>query len=194
MGDKRGKLSNFELLPREAGPIVVWAARELAELKRTQVDIYAEFVTRCQALMAEYRGELEFRIPAFSSFNRFSMRKAKAARLLADSREMIAVLAETYDSKTADEATIITAEMLKAGILFTGTERADELDPKEYKALADALRSAQAAQNMSSDRKAKDDKKLAAQMGAAVDAVAKAKGMTAETAEAIKAKLLGVTG
>jgi hypothetical protein len=192
MATGRGRLSSFDLLPPEADAIVSWAASELSDREKTQTDIYGEFVGRCQALMAEHRGELEFRIPAFSSFNRYSIRQARLSRRLDQTREIVAVLAEKHDAKASDDLTIIAGEMIKATVLHLLGDAADGVPPKELKELADAMRSAQTAQNMSSDRKAKDDKKLAAQMGAAVDAVAKAKGMTAETAEAIKAKLLGV--
>ncbi len=188
----RGRLSSFDLLPPEADAIVSWAASELSDREKTQTDIYAEFVSKCQSLMAEHRGELEFRIPAFSSFNRYSVRQARLSRRLDQTRDIVAVLAEKHDAKASDDLTIIAGEMIKATVLHLLGDAADGVPPKELKELADAMRSAQTAQNMSSDRKAKDDKKLATQMGAAVDAVAKAKGMTAETAEAIKAKLLGV--
>jgi Skp family chaperone for outer membrane proteins len=69
---------------------------------------------------------------------------------------------------------------------------ADGVAPKELKALADAFRSAQQAQNMSSERRAKEDAKLAARVTEAVDTVAKAKGLTGETTEAIKKQILGV--
>jgi Protein of unknown function (DUF3486) len=192
MATGRGQLSSLELLPREANPIVAWAAGELANRARTQTDIYAEFVTRCQQLMAEHRGELEFRIPAFASFNRFSMRQARMSRRLDQTTEIVKVLAHKHDAKASDDLTIIAGEMIKAAVLFATGDGEDVMDGKELKALAEALRASQAAQNMSSERKAKEDKKLADRMGEAVDAVAKARGMTAETAEAIKAKLLGV--
>ena len=80
MAPGRGRLSSFELLPPEADAIVAWAASELSDREKTQTDIYAEFVSRCEALMKEHRGELEFKIPAFSSFNRFSIRQARLSR------------------------------------------------------------------------------------------------------------------
>ena len=64
----RGRLSAIDLLPAEAEGIVSWAAQELADRDRTQLDIYQDFVSQCEALMAEHRGELEFAIPSFSAF------------------------------------------------------------------------------------------------------------------------------
>ena len=188
----RGRLSSFDLLPREADGIVAWAASELADRDKTQTEIYTEFVQQCEALMKEHRGELEFSIPAFSSFNRYSVRQARMSRRLDQTREIVTVLAEKHDAKASDDLTVIAGEMIKSVVLHMLGDNADGVAPKDLKALADAFRAAQAAQNMSSDRRAKDDKRVAERIGDAVDAVAKAKGMTAETTEAIKAQLLGV--
>jgi len=188
----RGRLSSFDLLPTEAEGIVAWAAAELADREKTQTDIYAEFVGKCEALMAEHRGELEFDIPAFSSFNRYSIRQARLSKRLTETREIVAVLAQKHDAKASDDLTIIAGEMIKSVVLHMLGDGADGVAPKELKALADAFRAAQAAQNMSSDRRAKEDAKLAERVTEAVDTVAKAAGMTKETAEKIKSEILGV--
>lgn len=193
MATGRGRLSSFDLLPAEANGIVAWAALELADRDKTQTEIYAEFVTRCQTLMAEHRGELEFRIPAFASFNRYSLRQARMSRRLDQTREIVKVLSQKHDAQTADEVTIIAAEMIKAAVLYATGDGEDVMKASELKALAQALRAAQAAQNLSSTRKAKETAELQSRLGEAVDAVAKAKGLTAETAEQIKSEILGVT-
>lgn len=188
----RGRLSSFETLPTEAEGIVAWAASELADRDKTQTDIYAGFVGKCEALMAEHRGELEFDIPAFSSFNRYSIRQARLSKRLTETREIVAVLAQKHDAKASDDLTIIAGEMIKSVVLHMLGDGADGVAPKELKALADAFRAAQMAQNMSSDRRTKEDAKMAARVGDAVDTVAKAAGMTKETAEKIKSEILGV--
>lgn len=188
----RGRLSSFDLLPAECDGIVAWAASELADREKTQTSIYAEFAAKCEAIMAEHRGELEFSIPAFASFNRYSLRQARLSRRLDQTREIVAVLAQKHDAKASDDLTIIAGEMIKSVVLHMLGDGADGVEPKELKALADAFRAAQAAQNMSTDRRTKEDAKVAARIGEAVDSVAKAKGLTGETAEAIKAQILGV--
>ena len=193
MATGRGRLSSFDLLPQEADGIVAWAASELSDREKTQTDIYGEFVAKCQALMIEHRGELEFAIPAFSSFNRYSVRQARLSRRLDQTRDIVAVLAEKHDAKASDDLTVIAGEMIKSQVLHLLGDGADGLTPKELKELSDAFRSAQAAQNLSSTRKAKETAELQKRMGEAVTAVARAKGLTAETAEAIKAEILGVT-
>lgn len=192
MATGRGRLSSFDLLPTEAEHIVSWAAAELCDRDKTQTEIYAEFVSKCEALMKEHRGELEFKIPAFSSFNRFSIRQARLSRRLDDTRAIVATLAEKHDAKASDDLTIISGEMIKSVVLHMLGDGSDGVAPKELKALADALRAAQVAQNMSADRKVKIETDLKARMAAAVDTVAKAKGLTGDTAESIKKQILGV--
>ena len=193
MAKGRGQLSSFELLPKECEALISWAATELADRSKTQTDIYAEFVTKCEALMAEHGGELEFVIPAFASFNRFSMKQARLSRRLEETREICTVLAKNHDAKASDDLTLIAGEMIKSVVLHMLGDAADGIAPKELKELADAFRSAQAAQNLSTKRTADVNKDLNARLDTAVEAVAKAKGLTAETTEAIKAEILGVT-
>ena len=193
MASGRGRLSSFDLLPSETDAIVAWAASELADREKTQTDIYAEFVEKCEALMAEHRGALEFAIPAFSSFNRYSLRQARMSRRLDQTREIVAVLAEKHDAKASDDLTVIAGEMIKSVVLHMLGDATDGIAPKELKELADAFRSAQMAQNLSSTRKAKETAALQERLSEAVTTAAKAKGLTAETTEAIKAEILGVT-
>lgn len=193
MATGRGRLSSFDLLPSEADAIVAWAASELADREKTQTDIYAEFVGKCEALMMEHRGELEFAIPAFSSFNRFSIRQARLSRRLDQTRDIVKVLAEKHDAQASDDLTIIAGEMIKSVVLHMLGDAADGIAPKQLKELADAFRAAQAAQNLSSARKAKETAALNERLAEAVTTAAKAKGLTAETTEAIKAEILGVT-
>ncbi len=192
MARGRGRLSSFDVLPPECEGIVTEAALALAARDKTQTEIYAAFVQACEDLMREHRGELEFSIPAFSSFNRFSIRQARMSRRLDETREIVAVLAQKHDAKASDDLTVIAGEMIKSVVLHMLGDGADGVAPKELKSLADAFRSAQQAQNMSSDRRAKEDAKLAARVTEAVDTVGKAKGLTSETTDAIKKQILGV--
>lgn len=192
MASGRGRLTSFDRLPPECDALVSWAASELADRDKTQTDIYAEFVGKCEALLAEHRGELEFTIPAFSSFNRFSVRQARLSRRLDQTREIVAVLAEKHDAKASDDLTVIAGEMIKSVVLHMLGDASDGIEAKELKALADAFRAAQQAQNMSSERRTKEDAKLKARVNDAVDTVARARGLTGETTEAIKKQILGL--
>lgn len=188
----RGRLSSFETMPTEAEGIVAWAASELAARVRTQTEIYAEFVAKCEALMAEHRGELEFTIPAFSSFNRYSIRQAQLTRRLDETNAMVKVLADRFDAKKSDDLTVLTAETIKALVFQMSGDVSDGIDPKDAMHLAAAFKNAVQAQHLSSDRRRKQEKDFASKVDAAVDTAAKAAGMTKETAEKIKSEILGV--
>lgn len=181
-------------MPSEAEGIIAWAASELADRDKTQTEIYSEFVSKCEALMKEHRGELEFTIPSFSSFNRYSIRQARLTRRLDETRAIVAVLAQKFDAKASDDLTILTAETIKALVLHMLGDATEGIQPLAAMQLANAFKSSVQAQNLSSDRRRKLDTEFAARVTDAVDTVAKAKGLTAETVEAIKAKVLGVQG
>lgn len=190
----RGRLSSIELMPPECDGIISWAAQELSKRVRTQVDIYAEFVSQCEAVMREHRGELEFKIPAFSSFNRYSFKLARLTRRLDQTRAIVSTLAEKFDPADADNLTIMAAETIKSLVLNMLAEAdEDNANPLGVMQLAAAFKQAVQAQSISSDRRRKVEADFAAKIDTAVATVARVKGLTAETAEAIKAQILGVS-
>jgi len=191
----RGRLSSIELMPAECDPIISWAASELAGRDRTQTEIYAEFVSQCEALMAEHRGELEFAIPSFSAFNRYSIRLARLTRRLEQTRDIVSTIAKKFDARESDDLTIMTAETLKSLVLHMLADVGDEgMEPKDAMMLASAFRQAAQAQSISTERRRKIERDFEARVGEAVETVAKTRGLTAETADAIKAQILGVNG
>lgn len=189
----RGRLSAFDTMPEEADGIITWASAALANRTLTQSEIYAEFVEQCDALMAEHRGEIEFVIPSLSSFNRYSTRLARLTRRLDQTRNIVAALSDRFDPKESDDLTVMTTETIKSLVLHMLAEAdEDKLDAKDVMHMASAFRQALQAQNISTDRRTKAEAQFADRIDGAVDAVAKAKGLTAETSEAIKAQILGV--
>lgn len=189
----RGRLSKIDLMPGECDGVIAWAAQELADRDRTQMEIYTEFVEKCEALMAEHRGELEFEIPSFSGFNRYSLKLAAMTRRMEETREIAATLADRFGAKESDDLTIMAGEAIKSLVFNMLGEADGQLGAQEAMFLAAAFKSAVQAQRVSSDRRAKLEKEFEGKVGAAVEAVAKVKGMTAETVEEIKGKLLGVS-
>lgn len=189
----RGWLSAIDLLPLEATPAIAWANAQLHERKRTQVDIYQEFYARLEELKREHRGELEFTIPSFPAFNRHSIKRATMSRRLQETSEIAGVLAKTFDAKASDDLTIIAAEAIKTLVFETLTAAGEaNMVPKDTLHLASALFKAAQAQGVSTARRAKVEKEFGEKVEEALATVAKVKGMTAETAEAIKAQILGV--
>lgn len=171
----RGRPTNIEMLPEACAPIVAWAADELQKRDRTQTDIYSEFVLQLEAIQREHRGELEFAIPSFSAFNRYSIKLATLTSRLNETREIASTLAEKFDAADSDNLTLIAAEAIKTLIfeLLTNSGEAG-IDPKGAMALANALRAAAQAQGVSTSRRQKVEKELGEKVGQAVDAVEKA--------------------
>lgn len=185
----RGRLSSIRLLPPEAATIVSWASAELCKNNRTQVDIYSEFVQRLEALKAEFNGELQFDIPGLRSFNRHSFRIASHAAREVRTNEVVEAMAQYIDPKKADTLTALTVQAIKSSVYEALGEQGDEpVSMKDLKFGADALRSIEQAQNISTARREKLEKDVTK----AVDTIAKAKGLSAETAEEIKSKILGI--
>lgn len=189
----RGQLSAIERLPGECDDIIDWAEAELRDRDRTQTEIYEEFFLKMQALQAEHHGELEFTIPSFSAFNRHSIRLAILTRRMEQTSDIAEAVGRKFDASKSDNLTVMAAEAIKT-LVFELITRGGEagFTPKGAKELADALRSAAQAQSVSTGRRAKVTKEFKADVEKAVDTVAKAKGMSEETAEAIKAQILGV--
>lgn len=189
----RGRLSGIEQLPEEAGPIIAAAAEALRDRDRTQLDIYEVFLAALETLKRDHRGELEFTIPSFSAFNRYSIKLATLTRRLEATREIAATISKRFDAEASDDLTLIAAEAIKTLVFELLTDGGESgIDPKGAMALANALHKATQAQGVSTARRIKVEAAFKSKVDQAVDNVAKVKGMSAETAETIKAQILGV--
>jgi len=189
----RGRLSGFEKLPPECDPLIADAAAALRDRARTQLEIYTNFFDACQRLMAESHGELAFVIPSKSAFNRYSIRLATMSRRLEETREIANQLAISFDGEKSDNLTVLAAEAIKT-LVWESIQAAGEAGwaPQQAMQLANALRSASQAQSVSTARRQRVEKEFAANAAAAVEKVAKAKGLTSETVDAIMSQILGV--
>lgn len=178
----RGRLSTIDLLPDEAQPDVEWALEELRERKMHQTDILREFNRRLDARGIEAISK--------SAFSRYAVRKAIQFRKLDEARRISAELVEALGADGADDLTIAVGEMLKLSAMqiLEGGEHS----PKDIMELARAIQSATSAQKTSAEHRRRMEERIAEKLDEAVETVAKVKGITAETAEAIKAQILGV--
>lgn len=189
----RGRLSGIELLPEPCAHVIEWAAAELQARARSQIDIYADFVAKLQEVEREWRGELDFTIPSFSAFNRYSLNLAILTRRIRDTREIAATLAEKWDAESSDNLTMIAAEAVKTLVFEILTISGEAgVDPKGAMALANALRAAAQAQGISTGRRQKVEAEFQENAKAAVEQAVKARGLSEETAQDILSKILGV--
>ena len=109
-----------------------------------------------------------------------------------ETREIASTLADRFGAKESDDLTIMAGEAIKSLVFNMLGEADGRLAPQEAMFLAAAFKSAVQAQRVSSDRRSKLEKEFEGKVDAAVEAVAKTKGLTAETAEAIKTQILGI--
>ena len=182
----RGRLNNIDLMPREANHIVSWAAQELSAMDRSQVDIYQEFVERCQALMDESDGEIQFEIPKRGSFHSYSMRLAEATRRLSEATQMASQIAETFDEAASDDLTRTIAQLAKASAfdLLTGGKASS----KDISNIASAIHRIEVAQGTSrKERRAAEEV-----VQDVIEEVGKKRGLSSDAINAFKAEFLGV--
>lgn len=200
MAKGRGRLTAIDQLPDECEPIVSWAAQELADRTRTQVEIYGEFRQKLIAIQGEQG--IDFDIPSFSAFNRYSVRLAMVSRRLEQTREIAATLSERMDAAGSDDLTLIAAEAIKT-LIFEVLQDAGEggISPKGAMELANALRAASAAQISSSNRRLKLEaeqraRQVEADMKAkaekALDVLSNEPGVSKEAIARARREFLGV--
>lgn len=200
MAKGRGRLTAIDQLPDECEPIVSWAAQELADRTRTQVEIYGEFRQKLIAIQGEQG--IDFDIPSFSAFNRYSVRLAMVSRRLEQTREIAATLSERMDAAGSDDLTLIAAEAIKT-LIFEVLQDAGEggISPKGAMELANALRAASSAQISSSNRRLKLEaeqraRQVEADMRAkaekALDVLSSEPGVSKEAIARARREFLGV--
>ncbi|TRA97031.1 MULTISPECIES: DUF3486 family protein [Agrobacterium] len=190
MSTGRGRLSGIELLPEACADAVAWAAEELQKRDRTQTEIYEEFVGKLEAVDREFRGELEFTIPSFSAFNRYSIRLATLTQRLHQTREIASTLASKFDAAASDDLTLIASEAIKTLVFELVTAGGEAgFDPKGAKALADALFSASRAQGVSTARRQKVEAEFKENVKATLKTVGEKAGISQETLDEINRRL-----
>lgn len=181
MAADRRVLGSLDLLPEECQDDIVWAIAQLNKRERTQADILFELNDR---LAVKGHGPI-----SKSAFSRRSVRLKRRADRLAERDHLYAGIRETITSDKIADHDLVLSELLKTII----DEMLDDArTAKEARELTTAFRNIVAAQSMSLDLKAKANAAADKKVAQAVDAVAKAKGMSAETAESIKSQILGV--
>ena len=185
---RRGRLSTIDLLPDEAQPYVLAAMDALKERRREQEAIREELNNHLLSLGCEPISK--------SSFNRKALWLAGYGANLIQAREVAAVLAEKLDKAPEGDVGLLlneTIKMIVYDIVMEGSINDESASIGMAKDAALTLFRLEQARKVSivTRKKIMDDFQTKAVE--AVAAVAKVKGITDETAEAIKSKILGVT-
>jgi hypothetical protein len=177
----RGRLSSLDLVPEDAQDDVLWAMGELNRRARHQYEILDELNQRLLAKGVEPISR--------SAFNRRSVRIAAHARRIAESRALFEGIAPQFTPEKIDETNIVIGEMIKiliAELLDAGSEA---FTPKGAMEMARAYAMTIQGQHISAEAKRRALAAFKAQVGAAAQTVAKAKGLTAETRAKIMEQL-----
>ncbi len=187
----RGRLSSIDLLPPEADPIVLWAAKELDARELPQIDLLEEFNKRLANLALEHN--LDIQPISKSAFNRHSIRLSTTARRLKEGRDIAGALTERLGPDQSDSLTIMVSEFIKTLVfeMLEGAE-AGSINPKGAAELARALKTAVQAQSISTDRRRKVEKEFADKAEKAIDKVADEAGLSAEIVSQLRRDFLGV--
>ncbi|WP_026379374.1 DUF3486 family protein [Afifella pfennigii] len=180
----RGRLSSIDLLPEEAEPDIAWAMEQLRERSMLQSAILEEFNAR---LADRGIGPI-----SKSAFNRHSIRLARTARRLEETRAIAKVLNERMPEAT-DDLTIMVAETIKT-LIFELLEDGGKLTPRNAMEMARAMKDVALAQGLSTQRRRVLEKEFADKAGEAIDAAGKAAGLSAERISQLRREFLGVPG
>ncbi len=192
----RGRISSIDRLPEWCDEAVRAAYTALKEAKLTQLEILDQLNGAIRS--AAWAQGITDGIPQISrtAFNRRSLRLAKMGRRLEETREIAAILTPKFEGENAEQITLLLAQTIKS-LTFEMLESAGDLSADGETAemlmfASRALKHAEEAARISADTKARILRDFTEKAEKTVEAVAKAKGLTEETVEAIKAQILGI--
>lgn len=187
MDAKRGHLAKIDMLPEEAWPFVKEAIKALADRRRTQDDIREELNGHLLGLGCEpvSRG----------AFNRRAMALSINGEKIRKTREMAAIFAEDPNNMPEGNVGMLIREMsltLLYDLIESITLEGEPVSPKMIKEIALANLRLEQSGAITSKRAQEISEATKAKVAEVVSVVTKAKGLSAETAEEIKQKILGV--
>lgn len=186
MSAKRRRLSSIDMLPDEARPDIAWAYEELKVRRMPQLAILDELNKR----LAD-RG---FKGISKSSFNRRALWLIGQGEAILKAREIAAVLGEKLDKAPEGDVGLLLNELVKsiAFDILSNAQLTDKVSMNMVVNAAVALDKLENARKISVEARSKIAKEFTSKASAAVDAAAKAKGISGDTVQAIKAQILGI--
>ena len=179
------RLSSIDLLPEEADEDIAWAHAELKSRKRHKYEILDEFNAR----LADHGiGPI-----SRSAWYRHTVAVAEATRRIEQTREIASAITERLEVGQTDDLTIAVAETIKTLVFEMLQDGGREgFSPKQAKEMAEAVRAAVAAQNVSSDRRRKVEAELASKVDETIEKVGTVAGLSAERIGQLRREFLGV--
>ena len=183
---RRGRLSSIDLLPEEAEPDIAWAFEEIKARRMPQLQILAELNKR---LADRGLGKL-----SKSAFNRKALWLIGHGEAILRAREIAGVLAEKLDEVPEGDVGLLLNELVKSIVfdILSNAQLTDSVSMNMALNAAVALDKLESARRQSVSTRDKIAKTFAEKAAAAVEKAGAAKGLTPDTVEALKAKILGI--
>ena len=183
--DGRGHISSIDQLPDVCYNDVSWAIEELNKRQRTQADILFELNDKLAVL--------GYGPISKSSFNRKSVQIWRAKRVAEEGSAIAKAMVSDIDEKSTDDLDIILRELAKAMIMRCFIALSQD-DPSALAAMqmGRAYKDIVMASAMSDEQKQQRMDRLNKTVDDAAQAAGKAKGLSAEAIQKIRAEVLGV--
>ncbi len=179
-----GRLSSIDLVPEEGRDDVIWALGQLNERSRSQADILSELNGRLADKGLDPISK--------SAFNRRAVRIYMHTKRTEDMCAVFERIAPKLTPESMDKGNLVIGEAIKMLVLEMTEAGVDGIDAKGIAALAQAYVASIRGQKMSGDLRKQMLAEFDAKASAAIDAVAKQRGLSAEVAKDIRAQILGV--
>ena len=177
MAEGRGRLSSIDLMPEEGQEDIQWAMEQLNARAMTQAEILSQLNGRL--------ADKALPLISKSAFNRRSMRVAAMNARYSERTAIVKAMAPSMTPEAMEEMDRVVGEILKMTILEV-LDSAGDLGSKGAMELARGYQAVIQGQAKSADARVKREKQFAEKVEKGIDAVAKAKGLTAETADELK--------
>lgn len=179
-----GRLSSIDLVPEEGRDDVMWALGQLNERKRSQADILFDLNDRLAV-----KGVAPI---SKSAFNRRAVRIYAQTKRDEEARALYSELARKLTPEAISEGDLVLGELIKTLVSEMLDATAGVINPTGALELARAYKAVIEGQTLSLELRRQADKELATKVNAAIDKVAKTRGLSADAAKDIRAQILGV--
>ena len=184
---RRGRLSSIDLLPEAAEPVIADAMGELRRRKKPQAQILAE--------MNASLADLGVKSISKSAFNRKALWLAAYGAQMENAREIAAIVGERLEEAPEGDVGLLLGETLKTLIFDVLSEASLSAKSPSMVMLnlaSESLANLERARKLSVETRKKIETDFRREATAAVDLVAREKGLAADTVRAIKRQILGV--
>lgn len=182
----RGRASKVDLLPEALKD-------ELHKLLRDKSNTQLEVLDAINELIEDSGLEDEAKLSK-SGLNRYAAQMETVGKQIKEAREISKQWAETLGSNAESDVSMITIEMLRSIVFKITMEEANNklIDPKDLRNLTLSMARLEGAAATSQKRMIEARKEFAEEASKEIEALGKSEGLTDETVQLFKNKILGI--